>query len=81
LAASLSSIFGEKAEITAGKSGQFDVIVDGRLIFSKSSTGRFPVDGEVEEIFAALKEGREPAAVEEKKPAGLVGRVLGKFKH
>jgi hypothetical protein len=57
------------------------VLVDGRLVFSKSSSGRFPVDGEVEEIFAALKEGREPAAVDEKKPEGFVGRVLGKLKH
>ena len=77
----MDSRFGEKAEITAGKSGQFDVIVNGRLVFSKSSTGRFPVEGEVEEIFAALKEGREPAPVEEKKPAGLLGRVFGKLKH
>ena len=57
------------------------MIVDGHLVFSKSSTGRFPVEGEVEEIFAALKEGREPVPVEEKKPAGFVGRVLGKLKH
>jgi hypothetical protein len=57
------------------------VIVDGRLVFSKSSTGRFPVDGEVEEIFAALKEGREPAPVAAKKSEGFVGRVLGKLKH
>jgi hypothetical protein len=56
------------------------VIVDGRLVFSKSSTGRFPVDGEVEEIFAALKEGREPEPVEEKEPEGFVGRMLGKLK-
>jgi hypothetical protein len=56
------------------------VIVNGRLVFSKSSTGRFPVDGEVEEIFAALKEGREPAPVEVKKREGLVGRMLGKLR-
>lgn len=77
----MDSRFGEKADITAGKSGQFDVIVNGRLVFSKSSTGRFPVDGEVEEIFAALKEGREPAPVEEKKPEGFVGRMLGKLRN
>ncbi len=77
----MKSTFGEKADNTAGKSGQFDVIVNGRLVFSKSSTGRFPVDGEVEEIFAALKEGREPAPAEEKKPAGFVNRVLGKLRH
>jgi selT/selW/selH-like putative selenoprotein len=55
LAASLNSRFGENAKITAGKSGQFDVLVDGKLIFSKSQSGRFPVDDEVEEIFEALK--------------------------
>ena len=77
----MDSRFGEKAEITAGKSGQFDVIVDGRLVFSKSSAGRFPVDGEVEEIFAALKEGREPTPIEEKKPDGFLGRVLGKLRN
>src|ERR1700693_5269063 len=80
LAASLDSRFGEKAEIKAGKSGQFDVIVNGRLVFSKSSAGRFPVDDEVEEIFAALKEGREvPRMPEKKKPEGFVARVLGKM--
>jgi hypothetical protein len=56
------------------------VIVNGRLVFSKSSSGRFPVDGEVEEMFAALKEGREPASVEEKKSEGFVGRMLGKLR-
>jgi hypothetical protein len=57
------------------------VIVNGRLAFSKSSTGRFPVDGEVEEIFAALKEGREPAPPEVKKASGFVGRMLGKLRN
>jgi hypothetical protein len=56
------------------------VIVNGRLVFSKSSAGRFPVDGEVEEIFAALKEGREPAPVEEKKREGFAARMLGKLR-
>jgi hypothetical protein len=31
------------------------VLVDGQLIFSKATAGRFPVDGEVEDLFAALK--------------------------
>ena len=57
------------------------MIVNGRLVFSKSSTGRFPVDGEVEEIFAALKEGREPAPIEIKKPEGFVGRILDKLRN
>jgi hypothetical protein len=57
------------------------VIVNGRLVFSKSGTGRFPVEGEVEEIFAALKEGRDPAPVEVKKPEGFVGRILDKLRN
>jgi hypothetical protein len=55
------------------------VLVNGRLVFSKSSTGRFPVDGEVEETFAALKEGRELPPVPEKKNEGFVARVIGKI--
>ncbi len=31
------------------------MLVDGELIFSKATAGRFPVDGEVEDLFAALK--------------------------
>jgi hypothetical protein len=57
------------------------VLVNGKVVFSKSSTGRFPVDGEVEEIFAALKEGREPNPLEAKEPQGFIGRVLGKLKN
>jgi predicted Rdx family selenoprotein len=55
LADSLKAEFGEKVAITPGKSGQFDVLVEGKLIFSKSHAGRFPLDGEVEDIFGALK--------------------------
>jgi len=55
--------------------------VNGKLVFSKSSVGRFPVDGEVEEIFAALKEGRDPAPVEVKKPEGFFGRILDKLRN
>jgi predicted Rdx family selenoprotein len=55
LADSLKAQFDEKVAITPGKSGQFDVLADGKLIFSKSQSGRFPLDGEVEDIFGALK--------------------------
>jgi len=55
LAASLNSRFGEKVKVTPGKSGQFDVIVDGTIIFSKGEVGRFPVDDEVEQIFAKTR--------------------------
>ena len=60
------------------------MIVDGRLIFSKSSAGRFPLDDEVEQIFSTLKEGREipPAPpAPEKKNEGFVARVIGKIKN
>lgn len=77
----MNSRFGEQVEITPGQTGQFDVVVNGRLVFSKSSTGRFPLEGEVEEIFAALKEGREPPPAKESKPQGFIGRVLGKLKN
>jgi predicted Rdx family selenoprotein len=51
----LKSQFGEDVTIRPGKSGQFDILAQGELIFSKSKTGRFPLDGEVEKHFAALK--------------------------
>jgi hypothetical protein len=57
------------------------VIVDGRLIFSKSQSGRFPVDDEVEEIFEAIKNGKEPPAAKEaeERPGGFIRRVLDKL--
>jgi predicted Rdx family selenoprotein len=35
------------AEAEPGGKGQFDVIADGRLVFSKEESGRFPDDGEI----------------------------------
>ncbi|MBY0318073.1 MAG: Rdx family protein [Reyranella sp.] len=37
-------------ELRVGKSGQFDVTVDGALKYTKSKTGRFPTDDEVEDL-------------------------------
>ena len=54
--------------------------MDGRLIFSKSQEGRFPIEDEVEEIFEAIKNGNEPPAVKEaERPSGFVQRILGKL--
>jgi len=39
-------------ELRAGRSGQFDVTVDGTLKYTRSKTGRFPTDDEI----AALRE-------------------------
>jgi hypothetical protein len=41
------------AEIEPGEKSQFDVIVDGDLVFSKQREGRFP---EIAEILEALPE-------------------------
>ncbi len=60
MAASLKSHFGAQVKLTPGRSGQFDVLVDGRLVFSKASVGRFPLEGEVEQAVTALKAGKEP---------------------
>ena len=38
------------------------MLVDGQVIFSKAEAGRFPVDGEVEDIFAALKPAAKTSA-------------------
>jgi predicted Rdx family selenoprotein len=39
-------------DVQAGKSGQFDVIVDGRLAYSKYQTGRFPAEADLEKVIA-----------------------------
>jgi hypothetical protein len=36
-----------QAAVTPGAKSQFDVVADGRTIFSKQDVGRFPEDGEV----------------------------------
>jgi selenoprotein W-related protein len=43
----LREAFGLKATLVGGGNGIFDVIVDGKLVFSKYETGRFPEPGEI----------------------------------
>jgi selT/selW/selH-like putative selenoprotein len=82
LAASLEGRFGEATEITPGKSGQFDVFVNETLVFSKAKTGRFPMDGEVEAIFEAVRDGKAfPAPQDEPRPAGFVHRIIDKLRN
>ena len=45
--AELEEGLGEKAQLIEGKGGIFDVKVDGKLVYSKHQTGRFPESGEV----------------------------------
>lgn len=51
LAAELSAN-GYEAEPIPGGKGQYDVLRDGKMVFSKREAGRFPDDGE---ILAALR--------------------------
>jgi predicted Rdx family selenoprotein len=37
-------------ELRPGRSGQFDVTVDGALKYTRSKTGRFPTDDEIEDL-------------------------------
>jgi predicted Rdx family selenoprotein len=37
-------------EIRTGKSGQFDVVIDGRLAYSRYDTGRFPWEADLEKL-------------------------------
>lgn len=45
----LQTAFGPDAQVAliAGSGGVFEIVVDGRRIFSKKQSGRFPEDGEI----------------------------------
>jgi predicted Rdx family selenoprotein len=47
----LTASTAHEAEAVSGEKSQFDVVADGKLIFSKQKEGRFP---EHEEIIRAL---------------------------
>jgi len=47
LADELRDAFGVESKLIAGGNGIFDVIVDGKLIYSKDDVGRFPNPGEI----------------------------------
>ncbi|HHD64797.1 MAG TPA: SelT/SelW/SelH family protein [Desulfobulbaceae bacterium] len=40
-------------ELIAGSGGVYEVIVDGKSIFSKKQTGRFPNEGEIVALIRA----------------------------
>jgi selenoprotein W-related protein len=46
----LKANFGVTAELIESKGGVFEVVADGKTIFSKKNTGRFPEEGEVTEL-------------------------------
>ena len=47
LAASIKNATGIEPVITAGLEGLFDIVVDGKTIFSKDKEGRFPFEEEI----------------------------------
>ena len=55
LAAAISEEFGTKPELFPGSDGIFDVVADGKLIFSKHEVGRFPLHEEIIEMLRSWK--------------------------
>lgn len=47
MAAELKEKLGLDCELIASHGGVFEISVNGKLVFSKQSQGRFPDDGEV----------------------------------
>lgn len=57
LAAELKAGFGVDATLIPGSGGVFEVVVDGKKVFSKSVTGRFPEPGEVSKQLGTKRAG------------------------
>jgi hypothetical protein len=57
VAAELKAAFGVTAKKEIHDDGTFDVLVDGKKIFSMAKEGRFPKRGEIVGIIKALKSG------------------------
>ena len=51
MAAELKRARGLEAKLIKGSGGQFEVVLDGSLIFSKKAAGRFP---EMDEILSKI---------------------------
>jgi hypothetical protein len=43
-------------ELRVGRSGQFDISVDGALKYTRGKTGRFPTDNEVADLGRGLSQ-------------------------
>jgi selT/selW/selH-like putative selenoprotein len=52
LAAEIADELDVEATVTPGGRGQFDVVADGALVFSKQQRGRFPEEGEIVRLLA-----------------------------
>ena len=50
LAAELKNSLDAQVELISGERGDFEVVVDGELVFSKKSLSRFPEVGEITQL-------------------------------
>ena len=50
LAAELKESFDTQVKLLSGKRGDFEVVVDGELVFSKKIMSRFPEEGEITQL-------------------------------
>ena len=57
MADDLKKQFGVESKLIKGHGGVFDVRLDGRLIYSKDQTGRFPERREVFDAIGACSSG------------------------
>jgi predicted Rdx family selenoprotein len=48
----LEKLGASDVELRPGRSGQFDVSVDGNLKYTRAKTGRFPTDDEVDDLLS-----------------------------
>jgi len=48
----LVELYGADVELVPGVGGVFEITIDGKLLFSKKQTGRFPTDEEVDALGA-----------------------------
>ena len=59
MAAAIKEALGLDTDVTVGSRGQFDVVADGDLVFSKQDSQRFP---EPAEIISALQARTDASA-------------------
>ena len=50
MAAELKNTFGFESELVKSSGGVFEIEINGKLLFSKASLGRFPDEGEVRNL-------------------------------
>ncbi len=83
LATELESQLKADCQIQPGADGNFDVEDNGRLIFSRAATGRFPEEGEIAKIVQGLNDGlslEEAQAIAGPPASGVLEWIFGLFR-